>query len=208
MGADPPTADGPASVPATPDRPVAVAGPGITREGRRAIAVGAFLAIFVGSLLLLADGVGVLAKLALALPLVVVGLAAGLAVARPADGWTAGRDQRRVPAAAPVAAAPVRPPTDSTSIRRTPRPGVPRRQPAPAGRGLWYFLPLLPVCLLAVLLLAIDGDLFGPIKAGLLISTGVLTALVVVALVPRPRRAGATRPTRPPVGAGAAAPLR
>ena len=89
MGVDPPTADGPASVPATTDRPVAAAGPGLTREGRRAIAVGAFVAIFLGSLLLLADGVGVLAKLALALPLVVVGLTAGLAVVRPGDGWTA-----------------------------------------------------------------------------------------------------------------------
>ena len=150
---------------------MAVAGPGLTREGRRAIAVGAFLAIFVGSLLLLADGVGVLAKLALALPLVVVGLAAGLAVARPADGWTAARDQRHQRVPARRAAWPP-PPFARLPIRRRFRQDpAPERGPTPSAgaggpRGVWYFLPLLPVCLLAVLLLAIDGDLFGPIKAG------------------------------------------
>ena len=73
---------------------------------------------------------------------------------------------------------------------------------------MWYFLPLLPVCLLAVLLLAIDGDLFGPIKAALLISTGVLTAVVVVALVRVPRQAGAARLTLPPMVLAQRPPLR
>ena len=60
--------------------------------------------------------------------------------------------------------------------------------------GAWFFLPLLPACLVAGLVLAADGDLYGPLKAVLLVSTAVLTAVVVVALA----RVRAPRPEAPP----------
>jgi len=201
-------------------------GPGLTPTARGLIALAAFVAIFLGGVLLLADRVSILAKVVLALPMVVVGVAAALAVVRPGDGWTGSSPQDR---SAPRASAAAR--VDSTSIRRTPAPATlgsavgdstsnrrtPRRtQPPPrtpnsattgarATAGAWYFLPLLAAFLLGGLVLAVDGDLYGPLKAVLLVSTAVLTAVVVVALVrvrpprpeapPAPRSVATTTPT-------------
>jgi hypothetical protein len=194
MSVDPPTA-----CPA-PGGPVAD-GPGLSRAARGAIALGAFVAVFLGSLLLLAEGVGVLAKLALALPLVVVGVTAGLAVVRPGDGWTA------APARSSVSATSV----DSTSIRRDRRSApqrAPRHPAASTSRHVWYFLPLLPGCLLAGVLLAVDRDLIGPIRAALLISTVVLTVVVVVALLRHPRRVAAAPLVLPPMALARRPPIR
>lgn len=265
MGVDPPTAGsgdhveglavpaaGPVEVPGDGPREVsdgrdaaarspAVPGPGLSRRERGVIALGAFIAVFLGGVLLLADRVSIPVKVALALPLVVVGVAAALAVVRPGDGWTAPSPHaRRTPPSAQPAPSPpavqpapsrpagVRPaavrPADrgeSTSIRREPvRPASYRlvASPTPStatppagptgvgagglagvggpGRGAWYFVPLVPAFLLVGLGLATDSDLYGPLKAVLLASTTVLTAVVVVALLrvrsPRPE------PTLPP----------